>query len=461
MTLADDRLPLERGEGETNRTDARAAWQAAAIDASTRAILDADAEVFLHQSLSTPCLNVITHAEGATIVDAQGRRYLDFHGNAVHLVGYANPRVVTALRDQLDTLVFAPRRYANVPAIRLAQRLARLMPGEPGRVLLATSGAGAMSTAVQLARVATGRHRTISLWDSFHGGTLETIGYGGEAAFRAGVGPLPPGAEHVPGPDARACPLRCRARSGGCDLVCADLLAWVLERDGDVAAVIAEPVRATPVIPPPGWWETVRRACDRHGTLIIADEIPTGLGRTGDLLASTSVGLRPDIVVLGKALGGGLVPLAAVVARAGLNVAADRSIGHLTHEKSPVASAVGLAVLDEIEEGDLPGRARRLGAEAAGALAGIATRHPAVGEVRAIGLLLGLAIGSPPGTDADRRLAERILYAALDRGLSFKVAGGDIIQLVPPLTIAESDLRRGIAILEEAIGAAVGARPAD
>jgi 4-aminobutyrate aminotransferase len=441
------------GEGDLNTTAARAAWQAANLDDRTRELLDEDAAAFLHQSLSTPCLDVIVRAEGSEIEDLAGRRSLDFHGNAVNLVGFANPRVVAAVHAQVDRLTFSTRRYTNEPAIQLARRLAAIAPGDLSRVLLTTSGATAISAALQLARVATGRHKTISLWDSFHGATLDTISLGGEAGFRAGLGPLMTGTEHVPPPDPSRCPLGCRLRSGTCDLACVSYLEYVLEHEGDVAAVIGESVRTTPVIPPRAYWQRVRAACDRNGAVLILDEIPTGLGRTGRLFSFEHFGIVPDIVILGKGLGGGVVPIAALIARGSLNVAADRSIGHFTFEKSPVACAAALAVLDEVVERDLPGRARELGDDALGWLVELRDRHPLVGGVRGIGLLMGLELVLDRGGQERpaTREAEAVMYAALARGLSFKVTMGNILQLTPPLTVAREDLERAIAILDESL----------
>jgi 4-aminobutyrate aminotransferase len=444
-------IGLDRAEGDRNTTDARVTWQAAELDAATRAILAEDAGVFLHQALSTPCLNVVTEARGAEIVDAQGRRYLDFHANAVNQVGFANERVVAAIRVQLASLVYSTRRYTNRPAIDLARRLADRAPGDLSRVLFTTSGATAISAAIQLARVATGRHKTVSLWDSFHGATLDALSVSGEAAFRAGMGPLLSGTEHVPPPDPWHCPLGCRTRAGGCDLTCAGYLEYVLDREGDVAAVVAETVRSTPVIPPRGYWERVRAACDRHGALLILDEIPNGLGRTGHLFSCEAFGVVPDILVIGKGLGGGVMPLAALIAREALNVAGDRAIGHFTHEKNPVSCAAGIAVLDELEERDLPARASVLGDRALEQLQELARRHPLVGEVRGIGLLMGVVLARrSDGTQASGE-AEAVMYAALSRGLSFKVTMGDVLQLTPPLTVTEAELDRAIAILDDAL----------
>src|SRR6266581_1215748 len=175
-------------EGDVNLSPLRSAWEAEHVHAKTRALLDADAEHFLHQSLSTPCLDALVASEGIWLTDVEGRRFMDFHGNSVHQVGYRHPRVIDAVKRQLDTLPFSPRRFTNVAAIELATRLNALAPDPLGKVLLAPSGALAIGMALKLARVATGRHKTLSMWDSFHGASLDAISIGGEALFRKNMG---------------------------------------------------------------------------------------------------------------------------------------------------------------------------------------------------------------------------------------------------------------------------------
>jgi 4-aminobutyrate aminotransferase len=438
-----------KSEGDLNLSPHRAGWAKAHITDATARVLADDARHFLHQSLSTPCLNVLKSAQGSWIEDLEGRRYLDFHGNNVHQVGFAHPRVVAAIKQQLDQLSFCTRRYTCQPAVDLAARLAMLTPGDLNRVLFAPGGTSAIGMALKLARVATGRFKFVSMWESFHGASLDAISVGGEAAFRQGMGPLLPGCEHVPPPDNRRCPFKC---GQACNLACADYVEYVLEREGDVAAVIAETIRCTPFIPPPDYWKRIRAACNKHGALLILDEIPIGLGRTGRLFAFEHYGVIPDILVLGKGLGGGIFPLAAMVAREGLNVAADKALGHYTHEKNPVACAAGLATLHVIEEEQLVDRAQKLGDHALKRLRTLATRHPLIGDVRGLGLLLGVELLRNRSTlDRATDEAERIMYAALGRGLNFKITMGNILTLTPPLTISQSELDRAIDILDASL----------
>ena len=214
---------LHRSEGDINISPRRTEWQKKNLDSQTRALLEEDERYFLKQSLSTPCLNAMQACEGIYIEDIQGRRYMDFHGNNVHQVGFANPDVLAAIKDQLDELSFCTRRYTNRVAVALARKLTEIAPGDLKKVLFCPGGAEAMGIAIKLARIATGRHKTISMWDSFHGATLDTISIGGEAIFRHDMGPLMPGTEHVPPPDEYHCVFGCWKR-GGCDLTCAEYI---------------------------------------------------------------------------------------------------------------------------------------------------------------------------------------------------------------------------------------------
>jgi 4-aminobutyrate aminotransferase len=442
-------------EGDVNLSPLRAAWEREHIRGTTRALLDRDAAAYLHQSLSTPCFDTLVEAEGIWLTDADGRRFMDFHGNNVHQVGYRHPRVIAAVKAQLDTLPFSPRRYTNEAAVLLAERLASLAPDPLGKVLLAPAGTLAIGMALKLARVATGRHKTISMWDSFHGASLDAISIGGEAVFRRAMGPLLPGTEHVPPCDPGACRFGC---GGTCNARCADYVDYVLGKEEDVAAVVVETVRCTDVqIPPPSYYRVLREACDRHGALLILDEVPIGLGRAGSMFAFEPYGIVPDMVVVGKGLGGAVFPMAALIARGDLDVAGDRALGHYTHEKSSVGCAAALATLDVIADEGLLERARTLGARAMERLHAIAARHPLVGEVRGVGLLLGVELVRSDGTPA-RREAERVMYACLARGLAFKIGQGNVITMSPPLVIAEADLDRALAILDDAI-AEVAATP--
>ena len=444
-------------EGDSNRSPQREAF-ARRLDPAVRALVQADAHRFLHQALSSPCLSAVARAEGLWLEDLAGRRYMDFHGNNVHHLGHGHPRLIAALKAQLEELPFTPRRFTNVPAVALAEKLAAIAPGNLDKVLLAPGGSEAVEMALKLARAVTGRHKTISFWDSFHGAGFGAASVGGEALFRSGpAGPLLAGTEHVAPFACYRCPYGYPERDGRpqlelCAMRCASFVRYVLEKEEDVAAVIAEPVRAVPYLPPPGFWTEVRRACDDHGALLIFDEIPNGLGRTGRLFACEHYDVVPDILVLGKALGGGVLPVAAMLTRSELDVAGDRALGHYTHEKNPVLARAALATLEIIEDERLVENAARVGAHALARLQELKTSHPLIGDVRGLGLLLGVELvrdraTKEPASDE----ADAVLYRCLRGGLSFKTTLGNVLTLTPPLTVTERDIDRAVAIIDEAL----------
>ena len=439
-------------EGEPNHADARLDWQDMAIGPSSRKLLDRDAEVFLHQSLSTPCLATIASAEGIWIEDLDGRRYMDFHGNSVHHLGYGHPRISAAIKSQLDELSFAPRRFTNEPAVELAEKLAEIAPGNLGKILFTTGGSDANEVALKIARAATGRYKTVSFWDSFHGAGFGAASVGGQATFRSHIaGPLMPGSEHVPSFNCSHCPYG-HAGPDVCGLSCADMVRLVLEKEGDVAAVIAEPMRAVPLVPPLGFWQSVRQACDDHGALLIFDEIPTGLGKTGKFFAFEHDQVIPDIVTLGKSLGGGVLPIAAVIANRDLDVCGDFAIGHYTHEKNPVTARAALETLRVIADEDLVNRAEKLGNHAITRLREALQNCAIVGEIQGRGLLFGIEVVAKPEAKATaKEMAQRILYRCLDRGLSFKISLGNILTLSPPMTITMAELDAALAIVADTL----------
>jgi 4-aminobutyrate aminotransferase len=210
--------------------------------------------------------------------------------------------------------------------------------------------------------------------------------------------------------------------------------------------------RNIPLIPPPDYWRKVRAACDKHGALLILDEIPTGLGRTGRMFACEHYGIVPDMLVIGKALGGGIMPFAALLARDHLNVAGERALGHYTHEKSPVAAAAALATIEYIESENLLQKTREMSAFALRQLEAMKQRHTIIGDVRGLGLILGVELVRNRQTmERDPDAADQVMYQALTQGLSFKVAMGNILLLAPALTITRDEMERALKIIEESI----------
>jgi 4-aminobutyrate aminotransferase len=449
---------IDRTEGDINVSASRQDWYSVIDHAETRHYLEEDARWFLHQSLSTPCLDVLASCEGIYLTDIRGKRYMDFHGNNVHQLGYGNAYVLERVKAQLDTLSFSPRRYTNLPAIELARRLGALFPGDLRRVLFAPGGSSAISMALKLARIVTGKHKIVSLWDSFHGASLDAIAAGGERDFRKGMGALAPGVERIPPPMTYRGPFRHGTEDDG---AYADYLEYVIEKEGDIGAFLIETIRNTDVqIPSSRYWERVQQICRRHQVLLILDEIPIAFGRTGKMFAFEHYNLEPDIVCLGKGLGAGVIPMAGIVTRDSFNVAADVSLGHFTFEKSPLGSVAALAMLDYIEQHGILEKVRNDAVFMKERLATLMDKFPLIGDVRGIGLLWGLELVKDRATrEKAPGEAEQVMYECLKNGLSFKVSQGNVLQLSPPLTITRDELTRAIGIVADALATVSEPRP--
>ncbi|HCG6515389.1 TPA: aspartate aminotransferase family protein [Vibrio parahaemolyticus] len=439
-----------RSEGDVNTTPARQAWNTSMDDARTQALLERDSEVFLHQAMSTPCLDTLEAAEGIYIQDATGKKYMDFHGNNVHQLGYGHPHVIKRVQEQIAKLPFSPRRFTNETAIECAEKLTQICGGELNRVLFAPGGTSAVGMALKLARHITGNYKVVSLWDSFHGASLDAISVGGEACFRQGMGPLMAGVERIPPAVSYrgAFPV-----TDGSDVHYADYLEYVIEKEGGVGAFIAEAVRNTDVqVPSKAYWKRIREICDKHNVMLIIDDIPNGMGRSGKWFTYQAYDIEPDMLCIGKGLGGGLVPIAAMVTKDKYNTAEQISMGHYTHEKSPIGCAAALATMEAIEQDGLLDKAKVDSQFMREKLLEMKAKYPVIGDVRGIGMLWGIELV----TDHESKAraydeAEAVLYQCLDNGVSFKVSQGNVIQLSPPLIITREQLTEALAIFEEAI----------
>ncbi|TOG66739.1 aspartate aminotransferase family protein [Vibrio parahaemolyticus] len=439
-----------RSEGDVNTTPARQAWNASMDDERTQALLKRDSEVFLHQAMSTPCLDTLEAAEGIYIQDATGKKYMDFHGNNVHQLGYGHPHVIKRVQEQIAKLPFSPRRFTNETAIECAEKLTQICGGELNRVLFAPGGTSAVGMALKLARHITGNYKVVSLWDSFHGASLDAISVGGEACFRQGMGPLMTGVERIPPAVSYrgAFPV-----ADGSDVHYADYLEYVIEKEGGVGAFIAEAVRNTDVqVPSKAYWKRIREICDKHNVMLIIDDIPNGMGRSGEWFTYQAYDIEPDILCIGKGLGGGLVPIAAMVTKDKYNTAEQISMGHYTHEKSPIGCAAALATMEAIEQDGLLDKVKADSQFMREKLLEMKAKYPVIGDVRGIGMLWGIELV----TDHESKAraydeAEAVLYQCLNNGVSFKVSQGNVIQLSPPLIITREQLTEALAIFEEAI----------
>lgn len=429
-------------EGDINFSIERQKWNDQ-LDNETKDWLERDAGCFMHQAMSTPCMDVIESCEGIYFTDIHGKKYMDFHGNNVHQVGYRNPYVIEKVKQQLDVLPFSPRRYSNKKVIEFSEKLLSLLPAELNKVLYAPGGTLAIGMALKLARVVTGKQKLVSLSDSFHGASLDAIAAGGEDQFKKYMGEFYPAPIHLPQPNSYRYPKTAPD---------ADMLEDILSSDDSIGAFIAETIRNTDVQNPgKAWWQRIRQICTDRNILLILDEIPIAFGRTGKMFAFEHFDIIPDIVCLGKGLGAGIIPFAAMITKQEFNTAIDISLGHYTHEKSPLGAAAGLAMLEFIEQQQLLDKSTTLEAMLYTRLNEMKNKFSFIGDVRGIGCLWGIELVKDRNTKEKACIeAEQVMYECLQHGLSFKLSQGNVIQLCPPLIITTEELNTALTILHNA-----------
>ncbi|BBI32649.1 (R)-1-hydroxy-2-aminoethylphosphonate ammonia-lyase [Cohnella abietis] len=438
-------------QGDVNATELRRKYTDRNLSAAAKALADEDAAYFIHQSLSTPVLNVLSRAEGIYIYDLDDKAYIDMHGNGVHAAGFNNDTIIEAAIAALrDKNTFTPRRYTNRHAVALAKKLVEITPAGLDRVLFAPGGSEAIEMAVMLAKQVTGKWKTISFWDSYHGNGFQASSIGGEELFKGGNGPMMPGALHVEFPNYYRNPWGFTTQEAVDDEIIRQM-SILFEKEGDIACVIGEPVSATPIVPSPTFWVRVKALCEKHGALLIFDEIIEGFGRTGRMFACEHF-VTPDILVLGKSLGGGLLPFAGIVANERFNVLQHRSIGHFTHEKNGLCSAVGLAMITYLQEHELVRQADEVGTLALQWLEAMKERRPSVGHIYGKGLHIGIELVIDK-KDKHKAIAdaEMVMYKAMERGIAFKIIEGNFITLRPSLLIQWDEMKLALEQIEACI----------
>ncbi|GAA0474027.1 acetylornithine transaminase [Streptomyces olivaceiscleroticus] len=402
-------------DGATN-TDLTRRWQGAMMD-----------------NFGTPRIPLV-RGEGARVWDADGNAYLDFLGGiAVNALGHAHPAVVRAVSDQVATLGHVSNFFVAEPTVALAERLLRIAGGRPGRVYFSNSGAEANEAAFKIGRL-TGRTHIVSTVGGFHGRTMGSLALTGQPTKQDPFRPLPGDVTYVPYGDTEA--LRAAVTT-------------------ETAFVILEPLQGENgvVVPPAGYLQAAREITSATGTLLVLDEIQTGIGRTGHWLESQAHGVEADIVTLAKGLGGGL-PIGATLAYGKAAELLTPGAHGSTFSGNPVVCAAALAVLDTIEADGLldhvkqTGERLRAGIEALG--------HPLVGSVRGAGLLLGIVLSGPHAQEAQQ--------AAQDAGLLVNAVAPDVVRLAPPLIVSDAEvdtfLRKLPGVLDAAGEAADGERRA-
>jgi 4-aminobutyrate aminotransferase/(S)-3-amino-2-methylpropionate transaminase len=395
----------------------------------------------------------VDYASNSELWDVEGRRYIDFaSGISVLNVGHLHPRVVAAVAQQMQQVAHACFQVTPYESyVALAERLNALAPGTtPKKTILFSTGAEAVENALKIARYHTRRSAVIAFGGAFHGRTLATMTLTGKVQpYKAGFGPMLPEVFHVPFP---------MAYHGVTPAMSLAAIEQLFKSDIDparVAAIIIEPVQGEGgfYAAPPEFLRSLRALCDRHGMVLIADEIQSGMARTGRMFAIEHAGVEPDLMTIAKSIGGGL-PLSAVTGKAEIMDAPPPGGLGGTYAGSPVACAAALAVLDVIAEERLIERAQQLGAKLGARLKTLQGKYAAIGELRGLGAMVAIELvknGSAEQPDAD--LTRALVQAAARHGLIILSCGvnGNVIRFLTPLTISDTLLAEGLDRLDAAL----------
>lgn len=402
---------------------------------------------------------IIERAAGSFVYDADDRPILDFtSGQMSALLGHSHPRIVSAVQTQVEKVAHLFSGMLSRPVVELAERLAALAPGLE-KVLLLSTGAESNEAAIRMAKLVTGRHEVVAFSRSWHGMTGAAVS-ATYSAGRNGYGPAAAGSLAIPTPNSF------RPRFKNAD----GSLDWRTELDdafdlidsqstGSLAAFIAEPILSSGGMLelPRGYLAALKEKCRERGMLLILDEAQTGIGRTGDMFAFQKDGATPDILTLSKTIGAGL-PLSAVMTTPEIEQAAHERgfLFYTTHASDPLPAAVGLTVLDVVEEERLVERARYLGEKLFDGLSQLKQRYECVGDVRGRGLFLGMEIvKNDQSRSPDHELGSRIAKEAFRRGLNMNIVKlpgmGGVFRMAPPLTISEKEIGIGLEIISDSI----------
>ncbi len=418
-----------------------------------RALLERDERV-MSPSYTRVYPLVVERGSGAVIEDVDGNRFLDFTaGIAVTATGHCHPHVVAAIKDQADKLLhMSGTDFYYEPEIALAERLAQLAPGQsPKRVFFTNSGAESLEAALKLARWHTGRARAIAFFGAFHGRTYGAMSLSGsKVVHRRGFSPLVPDIHHVPFP--RGCQICNTAAECVCVRQIEETLLKRVAPPDEIAAIFVEPIQGEGGyhVPPPGFLPALRALCDRHGMLLVADEVQSGMGRTGKMFAVEHWHVEPDILCLAKGIASGM-PLGAMIAKA--EVMDWPSGSHAsTFGGNPVSCRAALATLELLEKGMMANAAAR-GEQLKQGLRVLRQEHAnIIGDVRGLGLMVAMDLvknGSP-----DPALRDHLVQVAFHRGLLLLGCGESAIRFCPPLCITESQVRTALEVLGNVVAEA-------
>jgi len=416
-----------------------------------RALIARDAQV-VSPSYPRDYPFVMSHGKGAEIWDVDGNRFLDFAaGIAVCSTGHSHPAVVHAIKDAAERFLHISSDYWHEGQVRLAERLDELSPmKEPSMCFFAQSGTEAVEAALKLARYTTGRGRFIGFLGGFHGRTMGSLSFtSSKYTQQKGFFPTMAGVTHVPYPNNYR-PIFAGQDQGQAVLrFIEDVLFTHNVPAGEVAAILIEPVQGEGgyLVPPDGFLAGLRALCDRHGILLIFDEVQSGVGRTGKMFAAEHWDVAPDIMTLAKGLGSGM-PIGAVVAKRSIMQKWSRGAHGNTFGGNPICCAAALATLDLVER-EYRANAAKVGPYFMQALTALAERYPVIGEVRGLGLMIGMELVTDRASKAPaKKLCDALITRAYHNGLILLACGQSTIRFMPPLMIDEGDVDEALELLE-------------
>jgi 4-aminobutyrate aminotransferase/(S)-3-amino-2-methylpropionate transaminase len=424
----------------------------------SKEIFDREAEVMAPglQSIALYSKIAVERAHGSTIIDADGNEYLDFiAGIAVGSVGHCHPHYIKRLREQLERVTFGS--FTTETRARFLKLVSELLPDGLTHVQLFSGGAEAVEAAFRLAKSVTKKFEFIGFWGGYHGKTAGVIGLLG-GSYRNHQGPFPPGMHLSPYANCYRCPWNLEHPS--CGLACAEHLRNVIKNDtqDEIAAIILEPMQGTAgnVIPPDDFIHAVRDIADEFNALLIVDEILTGFGRTGTMWASEQFDLKPDIMTIGKGIGGGF-PLSGVASsfeRMSARPFGEPSGSSSSYGGNPLAAAAGLGAVEAIVNENLVENSASVGALMLDALKKLQDKYRFIGDVRGRGLMIGVELVADRTTKAplDKSVTLALFREALERGL-ITMSYSHVIRINPPLVISEDEAMRGVDILDESFAA--------
>jgi 4-aminobutyrate aminotransferase len=395
---------------------------------------------------------VMSHGRGAEIWDVDGNRFLDFAaGIAVCSTGHSHPAVVKAIKDAADRFIHISSDYWHEGQVRLAERMRELAPmKEPVMSFFAQSGTESVEAALKLARYVTGRGRFLGFLGGFHGRTMGSLSFtSSKYTQQKGFFPTMPGVTHVPYPNNYR-PLLAGADQGQAVLKYIEETLFVHNvPPGEVAAILIEPIQGEGgyLVPPDGFLAGLRALCDRHGILLIFDEVQSGIGRTGKMFASQHFGVEPDIMTLAKGLGSGM-PIGMVVAKRSIMQKWTRGAHGNTYGGNPVCCAAALATL-EIVENELCANAAKVGDYFMGKLRSLSRKHPVIGEIRGRGLMIGMELVTDRAAKTPaRKLCDALITRAFHNGLILLSCGQSTVRFMPPLMINEADVDEALELVD-------------